>query len=335
MRSCGRAQRVERQTNLNPVTLEIYMSHDAALPAHSPAGLEVPQGWRVGLNWTAAILISIVFLVAGLWKASDPIGAAARLAQAKVPEMLSIPAAIGFGIIETTCGVLLLIPRFRQWGAWIASLLLVAFMIFIGIHYNELVGAECSCFPWVKRAVGPQFFIGDGIMLLLAIGAGLGVRKPEGVQAAALIMGAVAVFAFTSYGMAAARNSGTKAPEFLTAEDGTQISLREGKTFVYFFNPACLHCLEAGRKLATLNWGDTRFVSVATEAPQDSQWFLEHAHLQGRGPISKDLDVLKRVFPFDLPPAGVAIENGYQKAMLLQFEGEEPAATLNKLGFTH
>ena len=182
-----------------------YMSEDAALPAHTPVSLDVPQGWRVALNWTAAILISIVFLVAGLWKASDPIGAAVRLAQARVPEMLSIPAAISLGIVETTCGVLLLIPRFRQWGAWIGSLLLVAFMIFIGIHYTELQGAECSCFPWVKRAVGPQFFVGDGIMLALAIGAGIGVRKSEGLRTASLIMGAVAVFAFTSYGMGLAQ----------------------------------------------------------------------------------------------------------------------------------
>src|SRR5258708_1676709 len=173
------------------------MWEEAALPAHASASLDVPQGWRVALNWTAAILISVVFLVAGLWKASDPIGAAVRLAQAKVPEMLSIPAAIGFGIAETTCGVMLLIPRFRQWGSWVASILLVAFMIFIGIHYSELVGAECSCFPWVKRAVGPQFFVGDGIMLLLAIGAGIGVRKSDGVKIASVIMGAVAVFAFT------------------------------------------------------------------------------------------------------------------------------------------
>ena len=311
------------------------MSQDAALPAHSQTGLDVPQGWRVALNWTAAILISIVFLVAGLWKASDPLGAAVRLAQAKVPEMLSVPAAIGFGIVETTCGILLLIPRFRQWGAWIASLLLVAFMIFIGIHYNELVGAECSCFPWVKRAVGPQFFVGDGIMLLLAIGAGMGARKSEGVRPAAIIMGAMAVFVLTSYGMALTRNTGTKAPESLTALDGKQISLSEGKTFIYFFNPACLHCLEAGRKLATLNWGDTHFVGVPTENPQFGSFFMGKAGLEGRGPLAKDLDALKKLFPFDLPPAAVAIENGYQKAMLLQFEGDEPASTLKKLGFVH
>jgi hypothetical protein len=308
------------------------MSEEAALPSHT-ATLDVPQGWRVALNWTAAILISIVFLVAGLWKASDPIGAAVKLAQLRVPEALSIPTTLGLGIAETTCAVLLLIPRFRQWGAWIGSLLLVAFMVFIGIHYNELIGAECSCFPWVKRAVGPMFFVEDGIMLALAIGAGIGVRKSEGLRPAFLITGAVAVFAFTSYGMGLARNTGTKAPELLTAQDGKKISLKEGKTFIYFFNPHCMHCLEAGRKLATLNWGDTHFVGVATEAPQDSEWFLEHAHLNGKGPVATDLDVLKKVFPFDLPPAGVAIENGYQKAMLLQFEGDEPAATLKKIGF--
>jgi hypothetical protein len=172
-------------------------------------------------------------------------------------------------------------------------------------------------------------------MLALAIGAGIGVRKSQGFRPAFLIMGAVAVFAFTSYGMGLAKTSGTKAPEFLTSDDGKKISLREGKTFIYFFNPHCMHCLEAGRKLATLNWGDTRFVGVATEAPQDSQWFLGHANLQGKGPVATDLDMLKKVFPFDLPPAGVAIENGYQKAMLLQFEGDEPAATLKKLEFTH
>ena len=46
--------------------------------------LQESRGWLTALNWTAAILMSVVFLVAGLWKITDPIGAAARLAQAKV-----------------------------------------------------------------------------------------------------------------------------------------------------------------------------------------------------------------------------------------------------------
>jgi uncharacterized membrane protein YphA (DoxX/SURF4 family) len=294
-----------------------------------------PPQWRTAANWTAAILMSVVFLAAGLWKITDPVGAAVRLAQAKVPESLSLAGAVGFGIAETFGAVLLLVPRFRRWGAWIVSLLLVAFMIFIGIHYNELRGAECSCFPWLKRAVGPGFFLSDGIMLLLSILAGWWARKSHGLRPAAIILAAVTVFAGVSYGVNLTRHTGTKAPDFVKAEDGTSISLSQGKVFVYFFNPQCLHCLEAGRKLAAMNWGDTRFIGVPTENPQFAGWFMGKAGLTGKGPVSRDLDVLKKLFPFDLPPAAVALENGYSKGMILQFEDKEPAATLQKLGFIY
>ena len=289
--------------------------------------------WRTVLSWTSAILISAVFLAAGLWKVTDPAGAAVRLAQAKVPESLSLATALCLGIAETFAGVLLLVPRFRRWGALIGSLLLVAFMIFIGIHYNELRGAECSCFPWVKRAVGPGFFIGDGIMLLLAVAAGVWTRPSAGVRAAVVILGAVAVFAAVSYGVDSVKHTGTRAPDTIMSEDGRPISLREGKVFIYFFNPQCLHCLEAGRRLAALNWGDTRFIGVPTENPQFGSWFMGKAGLTGKGPVSTDLDRLKKIFPFDLPPAGVALEDGREKTMLLQFEDKEPAATLQRIGF--
>jgi hypothetical protein len=309
------------------------MSQGIALPSEALLPLEKQRGWRTGINWTAAILISIVFLVAGLWKVTDPIGAAVRLAQAKVPESLSVFTAVGLGTLETFTGVLLLIPRFRRWGSWVGTFLLGAFMIFIAIHYNELVGVDCSCFPWVKRAVGPQFFVGDGAMMLLAIVAGVWARASMGFRPAAIILGAVAVFALASFGLASTRHTGTKAPASITAEDGRSLSLEEGKVFVYFFNPQCLHCLEAGRRLAALNWGDTRFIGVPTENPQFGDWFMGKAGLTGKGPVSKDLALLQKTFPFDTPPAGVAIENGYEKAMLLQFEDQEPSATLKKIGF--
>jgi uncharacterized membrane protein YphA (DoxX/SURF4 family) len=294
------------------------------------------DSWRAGVNWTAAILMSVVFLVAGLWKITDPIGAAARLAQARVPESLSVFTATTLGTVEVFTGVILLIPRLRRWGSWLGTLLMIAFMGFIGYHYKELTGAECSCFPWIKRAVGPGFFVGDGIMLLLAIAAGIGVRSSAGVRRAVIILAGIAVFTVGSYGFALTRHTGTKAPDTLTAEDGRQISINTGKVFVYFFNPQCLHCLDAGRKLAALNWGDTRFVGIPTENPQFADWFMGKAGLTGKGPVAKDLDAMKKLFPFDLPPAGVALQDGYEKAMLLQFEDEkEPSATLTKIGFVH
>lgn len=308
------------------------MGESIAVPG-GYASLQEQGRWRDWVDWTAAILIAAVFLAAGLWKITDPIGAAVRLAQAKVPEFLSVFTATTLGTVETFTGVLLLIPAFRRWGAALGTLLLIAFMIFIGIHYNELRGADCSCFPWIKRAVGPGFFMADGAMLLLAVAAGVWARPARGMKSASVILAAVAVFTLVSYGFASGRHTGTQAPAMIAAEDGHSISLREGKVFVYFFNPQCLHCLDAGRRLAALNWGATRFIGVPTENPQFGDWFMGKAGLTGKGPVSKDLDVLRKVFPFDLPPAGVALEDGYEKTMLLQFEDKEPAATLRKIGF--
>ena len=286
------------------------------------------------MNWTAAILISLVFLVAGIWKLTDPTGAGARLAQAKVPESLSVLAAVGLGILETFTGIMLLVPRLRRWGATLGTILLAVFMIYIGARYNELRGADCSCFPWLKRAVGPEFFIGDAAFMGLAILAGVWAKSSRGFRNAGLILAGVAVFAGASFAVDASRHKGTPAPATITAEDGKSISLKEGKVFVFFFDPQCLHCLAAGRKLAQLNWGDTRLIGVPTQNPPIGDWFYGKANLTGKGQISKDLTLLKQTFPFDTAPAGVAIENGYEKAMLLKFEdASEPSATLKKIGF--
>jgi hypothetical protein len=208
--------------------------------------------------------------------------------------------------------------------------LLVAFMIFIGINYNALRGAECSCFPWVKRAVGPGFFIGDGIMLALAVLAGLWARRAQSLRTAMLVLGAVTLFAAGSYGVAAMRQTGTKAPDTVTV-NGKPYSLQEGKILIFYFDPECLHCLDAAKRMSKLNWGDTRIVAVPINVKQFAQGFLDDTHLNAV--ISNDLPQLKKIFPYVSAPAGVALVNGREKMALTQFEDPEPTDTLKKIGF--
>lgn len=307
------------------------MNDSMAQPGHALAPLEL-SGWKSAVSWTAAIIIALLFLVSGIWKITDAPGAAVRMAQAKVPQSLSLAAAVGFGIVETVTGVLILLPRFRRWGAWLASALLVAFLIYFAIHYNALRGEECSCFPWVKRVVGPGFFIGDAIMLLLAAAAGVWTQPSHGRRTAALIVAAVSVFAAVSYGVEITRSTGAKAPASITV-DGKPFSLQEGKVFLYYFDPECMHCLDAARRMAKYNWGDTKVVAVATQNPQFSQQFLQMTGL--RASLSNDLALLKQSFPFSSTPAATAVENGRQKAQLTKFEDDEPAATLKDLGFIY
>ena len=287
-------------------------------------------GWKTASSWIGAILLALLFLVSGLWKLTDAPGAAVRMAQARVPQSLSLAAAIGFGIAETFTAVLLLLPRFRRWGAWLAGALLVAFMIFMGINYTALRGADCSCFPWVKRVVGPAFFISDGVMLAFAVIAGLWTRRAENMRRAFAILAIIVLFAAGSYAVTTLRQTGTKAPDTVTV-DGKPYSLQEGKIFIFYFDPECLHCLDAAKRMSHYNWGDTRIVAVPINVPQFAQGFLDDTHL--KAVISNDHRQLKAIFPYVSAPAGVALVNGREKMALTQFEEPEPEVALKKLGF--
>ncbi len=291
--------------------------------------LELPS-WKTALNWIAAVLLAMLFLVSGVWKITDPQAAAMRMAEAKLPESLSLFAAVAFGIVETLAGVLLLVPRFRRWGASLSAVLLTAFLVYFAIHYNELRGADCSCFPWLKRVVGPGFFIGDGVMLLLAALAGVWSKAPASLRSAILVLSAVVVFALVSYGVDVTRASGTRAPVAVTV-DGRPYSLQSGRILLFFFDPQCMHCFEVSKRMSQFHWGDTKIVAIPVERPQYAADFLQMTGLKAS--VTQDVDVLEKTFRYTAYPFGVALLDGREKAALTKFDDPEPAETLKKLGF--
>jgi uncharacterized membrane protein YphA (DoxX/SURF4 family) len=307
------------------------MEDSTASPAGVLARLELSP-WKTAVGWLSAVPISILFLISGVWKITDVPGWAVRVTQVKVPASLSLPVAILFGIAETFAGVMILVPRFRRWGAWLASVMLVAFLGYFAINYSALAGAECSCFPWVKRVVGPGFFIGDAVMLALAVIAGVWAKPPAGLRSAILVLAAVAVFALVSYGVEETRQAGVEAPASITV-DGKPFATNTGKVFIYFFNPECMHCFDAGKKMAKMNWGDTKVIGVPVEQQQFAGQFLQDTGLKAA--VSNDVQILKKTFPFVDAPAAVALVNGREKAMITQFEADEPEATLKKIGFIY
>ena len=283
--------------------------------------------WQTYASHGAAILIAILFLVSGIWKITDPLGWTSKLEQFKVPYSVSLPFTILLAIGETWGGLMILVPRFRRWGAWLVALLLVAFMVYMGIHYNEFKNMDCSCFPLLKRAVGPGFFISDFAMLLLAGIAGWWARPSANLRGAAVALGAVAVFAGVCYGVAASRVSGTEAPASIIA-DGQPFSLEHGRVFLYFYDPECMHCDAAARKMSKMKWGMTRVVAIPTRQKQFAAAFLRDTGLKGVSCL--DHEPLKKLFPHDSTPFGVILENGRQKGAVTRFDDAEPAETLHK-----
>jgi uncharacterized membrane protein YphA (DoxX/SURF4 family) len=307
----------------------------SANPAHfglNIASLDLPA-WKKIIGGVCAVLLAILFVVSGAWKLADPFKWSQFLEEFHVPGSLALPGTLALGVGEMLGGVLILVPRFRRWGAWLLGALLVVFMIYIGANYSTLVGKDCSCFPLVKRTVGPGFFIGDGAMFLMAVLAGTWARASENLRAALVILGAVVVFAGASFGVNQAHESGLKAPDSITV-DGKPFSLQDGKTFLFFYDPACPHCEAAARKMAKLNWKDSKIVAIPIDTPQWAASFLHDTGLKAG--TSNDLALLSKTFKFSTAPYGVALVRGHQKATvdvgLFEKDGE-PSATLRGLGF--
>ena len=82
-----------------------------------------------------------------------------------------------------------------------------------------------------------------------------------------------------------------------------------------------------------MNWGDTKVISVPVEQIQFAGQFLQDTGFKAG--VSNDLAVLKKTFPFVNAPAAVALVNGREKAMLTNFDENEPEATLKKLEFIY
>ncbi len=311
------------------------MSESTANPAHlglDIASVDLPA-WKKGIGGVCAVLLAILFFVSGAWKLTDPYVWSQALVEFRLPSALALPGALALGIAEMIGAVLILVPRFRRWGALLIGLLLVVFMIYIGANYGALVGKECSCFPLVKRTVGPMFFLGDGAMLLMAVAAGMWSRPSENLRGALVILGAVVVFAGVSFGVNLTREAGLKAPASITV-DGKPVSLQEGKAFLFFYDPTCPHCEAAARKMAKLSWKDAKIVAVPIDTPQFAASFLHDTGLKAG--TSNDVTLLQGTFKFATAPYGVALVRGRQKATIDVggFEKDsEPAATLRSLGF--
>lgn len=305
------------------------MNDSLAQPRVHGTQFAVPA-WKTLAGGAAGVLLGILFIVSGVWKLMEPFEWAEKVVQAKVPAQFGLIAAVGVGITEAFGGVLLLVPRFRRWGAWITGFLLVVFMAYFAYFYKELTGADCSCFPWLKRTVGPGFFIGDGLMLVLAAMAAIWSRRPDSVRGASIVLGAICVFAFASLGMTYVQRSGAAAPAEI-AVNGQPYSLKNGRHFIYFFDPECSHCYQAAKEMSAYNWKDTVVIGVPTVNPQFAPGFLKETGLNAK--LTTDHDKLKAAFPFGNAPFGVAVENGYQQQSFIGFENGEPEASLKKLGF--
>lgn len=299
-----------------------------------PAGRTDTAGWKHKAAAVFAILLGLMFVVSGGWKVLSPLHTGELLEQARVPAGWGALGAASLGTLELLAAFLLFTPRFRRLGSLLASALLIFFIGWVAFYYQALAGQECSCFPLIKRTVGPGFFIGDGIMLLLGIGAWAWSPPVARLRTPLLAFAALAAAAAVSFGFAWAGHRGLQAPSPLVV-DGKSQSITNGKVFLFFYDPQCMHCDAAARFMAKFNWGSTPVIGIPTAEPQFAASFLHDTGLKAG--TSLETAKLRKVFQFVDPPYGVALEDGRQVASFgqAQFNAPSPKPNLEKLGFVH
>ncbi len=304
---------------------------NATTTAHlGDRSLDLPA-WKTVVGHVAAISVAIIFLATGIAKMVVPFLVQTMFEQLLVPVWGSMPLVILLGIAETLGGILVLIPRYRRWGAWLIALMLVAFMGYIGLRYQALVGRDCSCFPWLKRTVTPALFVEDGAMLLAAVIAGWFSRKTTSLRFPVIALVGISAFSAASFGYNTMHQSGIQVPETITV-DGQPYNIHQGHIFLFFYDPSCSHCEEAARHMSTYGWKkDVTVIGLPTNDPQWAASFLHDTKLVAK--TSTDSALLSKRFVFTSPPYGVVLDRGREKSVLTHFDAPEPQPSLQQAGF--
>ena len=286
--------------------------------------------WQNRVGWLAAVVMAIVWLVAGIWKLTNPTTWQLMLTQMLVPVWLSLPGTLALGITETFAGVLLLRPAWRRLGGYLSAALLFVFMAYVGYNYETLKGEDCSCFPWLERTVGPGFFWGDAAMVAVALVAAWFSPRISAVRSAGVTLLAVALFAGAMLALNPfAPPSDAEVPASISVDSGNY-PLHRGRIFLYFFNPTCIHCLDVGLMMAEFDW-QAELVGVPTQDYDLAPGFIEDTGLRHMK-LSPDLEPLKAVFPFEDVPYAVALEDGKVRERLMFFEEPELSEKLRGAG---
>jgi uncharacterized membrane protein YphA (DoxX/SURF4 family) len=309
-------------------------------PVDAASGREPRSDWKRWLSHAAAGLMAVVFLASGIYKMVMPLDFAERATQVLIPANLSVATAVALAITETFAAILLLLPRYRRFGAVVMLAMLAAFCVYIGVNAERLAGEDCSCFPWVKRTVGPVFFVSNAVMMLLTALAGWWSPRggawlpPRPVGPVAAIFVVLLTLSVGSTALALSRETGLQAPASIRV-NGAAVALNEGPVFLYFYDPECAHCLQAARMMSAWNFGKTRVIAIPTVNPQWGQALLDDSGFRAElATDPEDLKALRAVFEFADPPYAAALKRGHARLTVRFAEFDESLkAKLEAEGF--
>ncbi|MFN4351859.1 MAG: MauE/DoxX family redox-associated membrane protein [Hylemonella sp.] len=121
------------------------------------------------LHLLGSLILSAVFLMAGVLKLFNREDTAKNLLEFGAPEWLSRPGALALPLAEITVALALWPASTAQWGAAAALALLLLFMSAIGWNLLQGKKPECRCFGQVSaKPVGQSTLVRNGVLAAVA-----------------------------------------------------------------------------------------------------------------------------------------------------------------------
>ena len=139
--------------------------------------------FHFGIRRFAAVIIGLVFFVAGVLKIMDPVGAGLIVEEYfkffGVAGLTPIakPFAFVLSLIEALTGIALITGVFRKLSAIVASILICIFTIVTLILWIKNPEMDCGCFGEAIHLTHGQTFMKNVILLILALIAFLPFRE--------------------------------------------------------------------------------------------------------------------------------------------------------------
>ena len=166
------------------------------------------------MSWLAQIIVGVVLLYAGTAKLLNPEAFRGTLRLSHVPDRVADLAAPGIPAIEVAVGLALIggdgVVRSAAFVA--ATLLLVAFMLWMAVVLRRGLSVSCACFGVKGRPVTPLALVRNGLLAVLAVSGAL-ADGPALLEGGALASMAVAPAVAVLVALVAAFRLG--APELL------------------------------------------------------------------------------------------------------------------------
>ncbi|MBW3632535.1 MAG: redoxin domain-containing protein, partial [Chloroflexi bacterium] len=117
----------------------------------------------------ARLILAAVFVVSGISKLFDLSGSQAAMRSFGVPERMTRAGGIALPIAELVIAVLLIPTATAAWGALLALILLIVFVVSISYSLSRGRKFDCHCFGQLTTSeIGPSTLVRNAVLAVLA-----------------------------------------------------------------------------------------------------------------------------------------------------------------------